>query len=232
MPTIVVTGIDTDIGKTIATGLLARYVRQMGVSVITQKIVQTGCADISDDIRLHRQLMGIDLTPEDHAGVTCPYLFPLPASPHLAAREARTIIEPDVIITATRQLEQVYDLVLLEGVGGVYVPLNDSLTLLDYLEKQRYPVIVVSSSRLGSINHTLLTLDAVRQRQLDVLGIIYNLDPTTRPEIADDSKHVFSNFLRRFGFRDVVIPLPYVDIQNAMVEIDFMPLVQTGFSET
>lgn len=227
MPTIVVTGIDTDIGKTIVTGLLARYLMRTGISVITQKVVQTGCTGISDDILLHRQLMGIDLTSEDREGITCPYLFQLPASPHLASREAKTGIDPEAIARATHQLEQRYDMVLLEGVGGMYVPLNDSLTLLDYLEQQRYPIIVVSSSRLGSINHTLLTLDVARQRQLEVLGIVYNLDAATRPEITADSKQVFSTFLRRFGFRDIVIPLPYIEIQRGLPDLDFAPLMQT-----
>jgi dethiobiotin synthetase len=226
MPTIVITGIDTDIGKTVATGLLARYLKEAGVAVITQKIVQTGCTDVSDDIRLHRQLMGIDLMPEDHEGLTCPYLFPFPASPHLAARQVGITIMPEAITRATRQLEQNYDLVLLEGVGGMYVPLNDSLTLLDYCARQQYPLIVVSSSRLGSINHTLLTLEVARHRQLDVIGIIYNLDPDTSAEIADDSQQVFVTYLRRFGFLDAVIPMPQIDLEQELPQIDFEPLMQ------
>lgn len=226
MPTIVITGIDTDIGKTVATGLLARYLKEVGVAVITQKIVQTGCIDVSDDIRLHRQLMGVDLMPEDHEGLTCPYLLPFPASPHLAARLAGISIVPEVITSATRQLEQNYDLVLLEGVGGIYVPLNDSLTLLDYCVRQHYSLIVVNSSRLGSINHTLLTLEAARYRELDVIGIIYNLDPDTLPEIIDDSQQVFMTYLRRFGFRDVVIPMPQIDLKQKLPQIDFSPLMQ------
>ncbi len=227
MPTYVITGIDTDIGKSIATGLLARYLKQNGASVITQKIVQTGCTELSDDIRLHRRLMGIELTPDDLEGLTCPYLFPLPASPHLAARQANTCIAPDVITQATRHLEQTYDIVLLEGVGGIYVPLTESLTLVEYVAEQRYPLIVVSSSRLGSINHTLLTLEAARHRQLDVLGIIYNLDPDTPQKIADDSQQVFRSFLRRFNFHDTIIPLPHIDIQQEPPPINFTSLVQS-----
>ncbi len=226
MPTCVITGIDTDIGKSIATGLLARYLKQNGASIITQKIVQTGCVELSDDIRLHRRLMGIELTPEDLEGTTCPYIFPLPASPHLAARQAGISISPDVITQATRQLEQTYDIVLLEGVGGLYVPLTESLTLLGYVADKGYPLIVVSSSRLGSINHTLLTLEAARHRHLDVLGIIYNLDPETPPEITDDSQQVFESFLRRFSFHDIIIPLPHIDMQQELPSIDFAPLMR------
>lgn len=227
MATVVITGIDTDIGKTVATGLLARYLKKQGAAVITQKMVQTGCTGMSDDIRLHRQLMEIEPTLEDKEGITCPYLFPLPASPHLAARQAETVIVPEVITRATRQLEQDYELVLLEGVGGLYVPLTDSLTLLDYVSRQHYPLIVVSSSRLGSINHTLLTLEVARHRELEVIGIIYNLDPDTPQEIVDDSQQVFITFLRRFGFRDAVISMPYIDMQQELPDIDFGPLIQS-----
>ena len=83
-----VTGIDTDIGKTIATGLLARSFRNHGIKAITQKIVQTGCVGLSEDIIRHRQLMEIEPVPADHRGLTCPYVFPVPCSPHLAAELA------------------------------------------------------------------------------------------------------------------------------------------------
>ena len=73
-----VSGIDTDIGKSIATGYYAKHLMQQGYSVITQKMVQTGCQDISTDIIVHRKIQGITLTEEDRQGITCPYLFDYP----------------------------------------------------------------------------------------------------------------------------------------------------------
>ena len=90
-------GIDTDIGKTVATGWLAAKLMRQGFSVITQKIVQTGCTGISDDILVHRRLQNLPLLPEDTDGITCPYLFGYPCSPHLAARMAGARIDPAVI---------------------------------------------------------------------------------------------------------------------------------------
>ena len=87
-------GIDTDIGKTVATGWLAAKLMRQGFSVITQKIVQTGCTGISDDILVHRRLQNLPLLPEDTDGTTCPYLFGYPCSPHLAARMAGARIDP------------------------------------------------------------------------------------------------------------------------------------------
>ena len=120
MAVIFITGIDTGIGKTYATGLLARYVHSLGKSVITQKIIQTGCSGSSDDIAAHRIIMGITPVADDEAGTTCPYLFTLPASPHLAAKLQDTLIDPDVISRATDDLAKKYDYVLVEGGWRAY----------------------------------------------------------------------------------------------------------------
>ncbi len=228
MPTIAIVGIDTNVGKTIVTGLLGRFLLAAGRTVITQKIAQTGCVGISDDIALHRRLMGIELTDEDRQGATCPYLFALPASPHLAAQQEQKKIEPERIAAATRQLEARYEYVLLEGVGGLYVPLNDEITLLDYIAERRYPLIVVSSAKLGSINHTLLTLEAAHTRKSDVLGIIYNLHPAEHPLIVEDSQRVFRQYLQRFGFPETVIAMPAIEMNQPIQEIDFSPLFGMG----
>ena len=202
-----VTGIDTDIGKTIATGLLAASFCQNGVNAITQKIVQTGCVGLSEDIIRHRQLMGIELVQADHNGITCPYVFPVPCSPHLAARLAGDAIDCEIISRCTRSLLDEFDVVLLEGAGGMMVPLNGEVTFLDYLEKENYPLILVTSSRLGSINHTLSALELASHRKLEVAAIIYNRLIDTDPRITDDSREVFVDFMKKYGFSGQVIDL-------------------------
>ena len=204
---VAVTGIDTDIGKTVATGLLGRYLLGQGHRVITQKIAQTGCTEISEDIIKHRHLMGISLQDADRRGLTCPYIFPVPCSPHLAASLAGVEIDCGRIAAATAELRKAYDYVLLEGVGGLLVPLRDDWTLLDYLETAGYPLILVSSPRLGSINHTLAALELAKRRGLTVLGILYNRYGKQDTAIAEDSSRIFSIYLRRHGFADTVIDL-------------------------
>ncbi len=204
---ICVTGIDTDIGKTIATGLLGRYLLGKGYSVITQKISQTGCTGLSEDILQHRSIMGIEIQKEDREGITCPYIFPEPCSPHLAASLVDKEIKSSVIRQATHSLMKSYDYVLLEGVGGLLVPLNSDATLLDYLEKEGYPLILVSSPRLGSINHTLAALELAHIRGLEVVGILYNRFSDTNELIAEDSIRVFKKYLLKYGFQDRVINL-------------------------
>ena len=87
-----ISGIDTNVGKTYATGILARTLAAKGHTVITQKMIQTGCTEVSEDIEMHRHLMGIPFTNEDKSGATCPYIFTYPCSPHMAAeRDKREI---------------------------------------------------------------------------------------------------------------------------------------------
>ena len=174
MTVLFISGIDTDIGKTIATGQLAKALSEKGHKVITQKLVQTGCRDIAEDLITHRNMMGIPLQRVDKEGTTCPYVFSKPASPHLSAALDHTVIEPELITAATNKLLMDYDIVLLEGAGGLMVPITDSLLTLDYIAKQGYPIVLVTSGRLGSINHTLLSIEAIQSRSLSLHALIYN----------------------------------------------------------
>jgi dethiobiotin synthetase len=228
MAILFITGIDTGIGKTVACGLLARFLLRRGESAITQKLVQTGGRGISADIRTHRRLMGVALTSEDRTGLTCPYVFRLPSSPHLAAAREGVRIDPKRLATATRRLAALYDYVLVEGAGGIEVPLQDDFTTLDYIADRGCDVIVVSSSRLGSINHTLLTLRALRSRAVHVRGIVYNCQARENRIVAEDTKLVLLRALRRCDYPAVVVDLPRFRRVDKPPELDFSPLLGMG----
>jgi dethiobiotin synthetase len=202
-----ISGIDTDIGKTVATGLMARALMAQGHSVITQKVVQTGCVGIAEDILHHRELMGMDLFPEDMSGLTCPYVFAKGCSPHLAAELEGVSIDTMKIENSTKQLAARFDHVLLEGAGGLLVPLTSEMTFLDYLEIKAYPLVLVSSPRLGSINHTLATLELAQGRGIEVKGIVYNCSLASDPEIRRDSHDVFVRYLGKYGFSPRVVEM-------------------------
>jgi len=203
--TIAIGGIDTDVGKSFATGLLARFLLQQGRTVTTLKLVQTGCRDSSDDILLHRQLMGQPLTDFDRDGTSCPYVFPYPASPCLSAKMVGKVIEASVLDQAMATLQSHYEWLLVEGAGGLLVPLNDHLLLLDYLAAKGLPLILVSSPRLGSINHTRLGLEAIRSRHIPLLGLVYNLYGDHPREIVQDTLHECRKALAEYGFADTVV---------------------------
>lgn len=223
-----VTGTDTGIGKTVATGLLARHLLRQGFSVATQKLVQTGSGEPAEDIRAHRALMGRPLLDVDREGLTCPYVFPLAASPHLAARVAGRRIDPEALRRATAALASRFDHVLVEGAGGVRVPLCPGVTILDYLAGSGHPVFVVTATRLGSINHTLLTLDALRQRGLEVRGIIVNRALDAPAPIDEDSLGIFREALAERGWRARLAQIPAgVDVA-APPDVDFSDLFAGG----
>ena len=178
-----ITGIDTNIGKTFATGILARALAGKGKQVITQKMIQTGCTETSEDIEMHRHLQGIPFTEDDYIGLTCPYIFTYPCSPHMAAAKDGRRIDLETITQATRRLRETYEYVLLEGAGGLMVPNDMESLTIDYVKEQAYPLILVTSGKLGSINHTLLSLYACERYGIEVKAIVYNQYPSIDPLI-------------------------------------------------
>lgn len=223
MSVLFISGIDTDIGKTYATGMIAKALMQQEVNVITQKLVQTGVAinsdsgdmNIADDIIVHRQLMNIPLQPCDLDSTTCPYRYEKPASPHLSAKLTNEVLDPEVITKATRRLRNKYEVVLLEGAGGLLVPITEQLLTLDYIAEQGYPITLVTSGRLGSINHTLLSLEAIKSRGLKVHSVIYNhihdSAAQTDTEIANSTIDFLQNYLKQSYPRTHWLHLPQQD---------------------
>lgn len=194
-----VTGIDTDAGKSYATGWLARMMAQRGESIITQKFVQTGCdGGVSEDIALHRRIQGIDLLPEDLSGLTCPVMFRYPASADLAARLENTRVDFAKIRHATAELSSRYDTVLIEGAGGIMVPLRGEYTTMDYITNEGLPVILVTNPKLGSVNHTLLSLEVCRSRGVEVAMVVYNALPCTSDIITKDTREVLRRYMDKW----------------------------------
>jgi len=190
-----ISGIDTDCGKTYITGKLAKSLLKKQQNLITQKIIQSGCEGISEDILAHRKEMGVDLFEEDINGTTCPYVFKYASSPHLAARLENVIVDMSFITKATQKLSKKYDIVLLEGVGGLAVPITPDVLVLDYIAQQNYPLILVGSSQLGSINHSILSIKACKQNGIDLHTFVFNIFPNADENIAESSAEYIKNYL-------------------------------------
>ena len=189
--TIFVTGTDTGVGKTLVVGLLARYLLDRGRSVITQKWIQTGSGDFPEDIAAHLQLMGRQTSDiQEYLPYVAPYTFRLPASPHLAAEAEKKKIEASKIKAGFAKLSASFDTVIVEGLGGALVPFNRKELVIDIAEELALPVIIVAKNKLGAINHTLLTIAAVRARNMEISGVIFNSDEDTDKIIADDNPEI------------------------------------------
>lgn len=192
---IFISGIDTDAGKTYATAFYARRLADAGLSVITQKFIQTGCTGSSEDIEAHRRLLGTGILPEDSEGLTAPVIFSYPASAQLAARIDGRDIDTDVISAATDELLRRYDRVLIEGAGGLMVPLTDNRFAIDYVAEHKLPTVLVTNGRLGSINHTILSLEAIKNRGIELRAVIYNRFFDSDAVIADDTRAFIGRYL-------------------------------------
>lgn len=193
-----VSGIDTDIGKSVATGYLAKQWCEQGFKTITQKIIQTGNIDISEDIRKHRDIMGCGLLPEDQQKLTMPEIFSYPASPHLATKLDGRELDFAKIQYATDVLVDHYERVLIEGAGGLMVPLTEDVLTIDYIKQQNYPVILVTSGRLGSISHTLLSLAAIQQYGIHLHAVAFNHKDNAKDEvIANDTIRYLKAYLNK-----------------------------------
>lgn len=206
-----VSAIDTDAGKTYATGYLAKLWKNKGVNIITQKLVQTGNKDISEDIEKHRKLMQIDFTKDDHDRTTMPEIFSYPASPHLAAEIDKREIDLEKINRCTEKLRERYDVVLLEGAGGLMVPLKRELLTIDYVANMGYEMIFVTSGKLGSINHTILSLEAIKSRGIKLKMVIYNMYPTLEDKtiMMDTMDYIKTYLAKHFPDTEYLI-LPHL----------------------
>lgn len=213
-----ISGIDTDAGKSYCTAWYAGQLSKNGQRVITQKFIQTGNTGHSEDIDLHRRIMGTDYLPEDEEGLTMPEIFSYPCSPHLAARIDRRPIDFGKIERATQELARRYDTVLVEGAGGLMVPLTEEYLTIDYIADKQYPLVFVTSGKLGSINHTLLSFEAIKHRGIVLDTVLYNLYPTVEDKtIQEDTMQYIKSYLAKH-FPDtkfVAVPEISAECMNA-----------------
>ncbi len=195
--TLFVSGIDTNIGKTYATAFLIKTLREKGLTVTSQKMIQTGNKEYSEDITQHRALLGEEFKEEDWNKTTAPIILSYPASPHLSAKLDKTEIDLSKLNNATNRLlnEYNYDLILLEGAGGLMVPITENYLTIDFIQDEDYPLALVTSGRLGSLNHTLLSLEVCKARNIKVEYLIYNRFPKTDKLIENDSLNFLKNYL-------------------------------------
>lgn len=161
-----ITGIGTDVGKTIASAIITE-----ALEADYWKPVQAGDLDNSDSHKIKKYLSNNKTTIFDNA-----YALQTPASPHLAAKLDDLVIDIKQI-----QEPKTKNHLIIEGAGGIFVPLNDNDCVIDLIHKD-YKVIVVSRHYLGSINHTLLTIEALKSRGCDIAGIIFNGDENSSTE--------------------------------------------------
>ncbi len=173
----VVVGTDTSAGKTVVCAGLFLGFRALGLDVGIQKWVSTGDPfGFSNDVQFVLDTAGLDRDyfpgiSERHLN---PYSFVYPASPHFSSRLVSRRIDLKEIRRLWYEYASLMDVLIVEGVGGVMVPLDERHLLIDVIKDMKLPVVVVIRNTLGAINHSLLTVSALKTRGIKVLGLIFN----------------------------------------------------------
>lgn len=169
-----ITGTDTNVGKTQVATRIIRELRAGNHRIGAYKPVCSGASDETpprwEDIERLRTALGVDL-PDD---VICPQRFLAPLAPPLAARAEGRFVDFEVLVRGMDWWQGRADLMIVEGAGGLLAPVTETNTAADLAKALRYPLIIVARCGLGTINHTLLTIEAARSRGLAVAGVVLN----------------------------------------------------------
>lgn len=189
-----ITGTDTGVGKSIVAAVLARLLRLRGVDVVVMKPVTSGCIErngtlISEDAELLVWSAGLPCVEHDNA----PYLLKAPIAPSEAATLDGIKIDFHTIRDSYVRLTERHDFVIVEGAGGLMVPLAGGLLVADLINTLQLTSLVVTRPNLGTINHTLLTTYAARQMGIRVAGIIINNYPSEPDQAESYAPHLLGS---------------------------------------
>jgi dethiobiotin synthetase len=191
---IFVTGTDTGVGKTIVASVIARLAATAGLKTGIMKPVTSGCivrggVRASDDAELLAWGAGLKTFPPE----ATPYLFTAPVAPSVAAEEEGCRIDLERIAADYATLAALNDFMVVEGAGGLMVPLAGGLLVADLVQRLELPVIVVARPGLGTVNHTFLTCFAARQMGLTVTGVIISGFPDEPDEAEEYAPHLIGS---------------------------------------
>ncbi len=182
---IFITGTDTDVGKTVVAVGLALALRDRGVRVGAMKPVATGCHGHDRYLISNDAVCLWEAAENEYPSLTNPVRFRNPLAPHVASSLEKKEVDLKQIRRSFTELQKQCDFMIVEGIGGLFVPITRDYFVANMIREFQLPIIIVSRVGLGAINHTLLTVDAALIRGFDVRGIIFNRVPTVNYSLAE-----------------------------------------------
>jgi len=174
MKPLFVTATDTDIGKTYVCAGLAYALKKLGINVGIMKPFACGVKQktgfSSNDLTILANAAMVD----DAEDIINPFFFPIPASPYTAAKNLGVKIDVEHVIECFRKLDQIHDIVLVEGIGGIMTPILKKYAIIDLIKDLMANTIIVTSSKIGTVNHTVLTCNICKNMNIPIKGLIIN----------------------------------------------------------
>ena len=206
MKGIFITGTDTGIGKTIVTCGIALSLKAKGLDVGIMKPIETGCNPNPEDALFYKTMLQLD----DTLNTICPIQLKAPLAPSVAAEQENKVISLSHITDTYKKLSQEHDFILVEGAGGLMVPVLDDILMAHLPVILKIPIILVAGNKLGGINHTLLSYHYAEAIGLKVLAIILNI-PTQQIGIAEKTNY---NTLRKLIDHTPLFETPFITNTN------------------
>jgi dethiobiotin synthetase len=191
---IFVTATDTGVGKTVLAAAICAALAERGERVAAFKPVVTGTDEEPDEWPRDHELLAQVATIRQRPSDVAPLSFGPAVSPHLAAEMAGDTIEPHELAAAARRAGDQADVLICEGVGGILVPLTPGYLVRDLAVELDLPVVIAARTGLGTINHTLLTIEAARAVGLDVAGVVMTPWPDEPDEMVRSNKETIERF--------------------------------------
>jgi dethiobiotin synthetase len=184
-PGIFITGTDTGVGKTVVAAGLALILRDRGLKVGVMKPIATGCTGPEGSLVSHDAVFLWEAAENEFPTLTNPSRFRNALAPHVAATLEKKEVDLKKVHNAYRELQKHYDFLIVEGIGGLLVPIAKDYFVSNLIREFHLPIVIVSRAGLGAINHTLLTVDAALIRGFQVRGIIFNRVSTFNYSMAE-----------------------------------------------
>lgn len=211
-PGLFITATDTEVGKTLVTGAIARLLRNAGKKVGVLKPVASGCRhDREGLVSADAEFLAACAETDYPLSVITPVCYKTPAAPMVCAEREHRPVDVEAIAAAYAFLAETCDVVLVEGIGGALVPLAEDITILDVAAQLDLPTVIVARPGLGTINHTLLTLAAVRAAGLPVAGVVINGYNAVTAGIPEETA---PDIITRCGRTNVLTIVPYDDLSS------------------
>jgi dethiobiotin synthetase len=212
---IMVTGTDTGVGKTVIAGALAASLRARGIDCGVMKPIQTGALTTPEGrVSVDARFLALAAGVSDPADTVCPVLLDAPAAPSVAAAEAGQEIHILPILDAFDALATRHELMIVEGAGGLAVPIVGKYLLAELVLELELPLLIVARAALGTINHTLLTIHFARHHGLKILGVIIN-DYPAEPDLAERTAPALIERLSGIPILALVPRIEDVDVDTA-----------------
>lgn len=225
IPGLFVTGTDTGVGKTVVAGAIANWFARRQYRVAVCKIAATGCVRrreglVSEDA----EFLAVCADSRHPLDLICPQRYAEPLAPAVAAERARKPLDWFAIDNSIRLMSRDSDIMVVEGVGGIMVPIDQEHTVLDVAVALGVSAVVVARPGLGTINHTLLTVNALRQRGVEVAGVVINRYRADGAGIAEETN---PKAIERWGKVAVLCIIPDEQISHAKLPAGIVAATET-----